>query len=227
MIYKDLAYYYDELFKDDLATEKWVKLVLENIKGRDILELASGSGDIAFKLSKNYNILASDISVSMLKVLHHKYPLLNYNVLDMRDFTGAYDGIICFCDSINYLSTLKECRKFFKCAYNSLNSGGKLIFDMHSSDRISEFKNGYIEEGYVKDIPYLWSIEADENTLYHTFVFYHPEGLIKEQHIQQIFNVQDIIDILKEEGFEIELYTDFDKKGIVEGEKYFIVGGKR
>lgn len=226
MIYKNLSKYYDQLFSDNSSYEKWVNLVKKNITGNKIIELACGSGDVSYKLSKYYDVLATDISKDMLNIVKEKYPNLKVMKMDMKHVEGNYDGVICFCDSINYLSSLEECEIMFKSVYECLTFGGKFIFDIHSIDRIDEFKNGYIEEGYVEGVPYSWEISLDINKLYHTFAFYLENDTVFEQHIQTIFDINDIISIMKNIGFNVEVYTDFDKKGITKGEKYFLIGGK-
>ena len=225
MMYQNLAKYYDSLFLDDDAFIKWEKFVRDRFNEGTILELASGSGELANKLSREYDIVASDISEEMLDILHTKFPHLKYKKLDMRNFEDKVDCILCFCDSINYLNDLNEVRMTFQSVYNSLNENGLFMFDIHSINRLAEFKDGYIEEGYIENTPYIWNVILDENKLIHNFRFYD-DSIIQEQQIQTVFDIKDIIGILTDIGFKYSIYTDFDFEGVCDGEKYFIVGEK-
>ncbi len=229
MIYDSLADYYDELVRDDESTLRWVNFTKDNIKGKKILELACGSGEITNGLYKEgYDIVGSDISSSMLNRLNKKYPYIKTKEIDMVNFGSdiRYDGIICYCDSINYLSSINECRSMFESVYNALTDQGVFIFDMHTEDRLIEFKDEFLEEGYINDIPYQWSINTEDDEIHHHFAFYTHDKLIQEYHVQKVYKLDCIISLLKSIGFSIEVYTDFDIKGVSEGEKYFIVGGK-
>ncbi|MCI5774360.1 MAG: class I SAM-dependent methyltransferase [Erysipelotrichaceae bacterium] len=226
MIYDRLAYYYDELVKDDEATLKWCDFVDRHSKKRKILELACGSGEISHELmQRGYEILATDISASMLARLNQKYPNINTKVLDMNEFkvSQQYDGIICFCDSINYLENYHQ---MFASVHEALKIGGTFLFDMHSKDRLEEFKEMFIEEGYINDTPYQWTIVSDENCIHQHFTFYQPEGMIQEQHVQYVFEPKEVMTYLEALGFKLKVYTDFDQEGIQPGEKIFIVGEK-
>lgn len=226
MIYESLANYYDALVKDDEATLKWCNFVEKNAKGKKVLELACGSGEISNELLKRgYDILATDISESMLSKLKQKYPYIKTKQLDMNDFKldDKFDTIICFCDSINYLS---DYRSMFRNVYDSLVTGGIFMFDMHSEDRLEEFKEMFIEEGYILNVPYQWTIISNENMIHQHFAFYQEDGIIQEQHVQYVFKPQEVIDELKKLNFKIKIYTDFDQEGIKTGEKIFFVGEK-
>ena len=166
-----------------------------NISGNKILELASGSGEITNILYKyGYDILASDLSLSMLKRLNDKYPYIKTKQIDMIKFSceNKYDGIICYCDSINYLNSLDECKNMFISVYNALKNDGTFIFDMHTEDRLIEFKDEFIEEGYINDVPYQWTINTIDDEIHHHFVFYTKEKILQEHHVQKVFKIEDI-----------------------------------
>lgn len=229
MMYEALASYYDALVKDDEATHKWVEFVKKHCPGKKVLELASGSGEITHALKEEgYEIYASDISTSMLKALSDKYPDIPTQCLDMRDFDfhEEYEGILCFCDSLNYLTEKDEVDSLFASVRKSLKQGGMWLFDMHTPDRLEEFEEEFLEEGYIGDMPYIWSISSEDNFIYQHFIFYLPDHMEQEQHIQCVFDPKDIEDMLEANGFSFEVYTDFDMKGKKPGEKYFYVARK-
>lgn len=230
-MYNNLAKYYDALVKDETATRWWVDFFNIHENGNTILELASGTGEITLELAKTYSVDASDISEMMLDEIKNKdinNIVNNYLKLDMSNFNldKTYDNIICFCDSINYLLDLDSLKSMFKVVYKHLNNHGVFMFDMHSLDRLEEFEVDFIEVGQVLQTDYQWSITKEDDLLYHHFAFYEDDGLKQDHHVQKVFNPQEVINLLKDIGFELKIFTDFNKDGITKGEKIFIVGRK-
>ena len=218
--YEMLARYYDELLQDEEALSLW----LEHIEKQDfhtVLELASGSGVMASILkNKGYDIIASDISKAMKDVARNNFDG-EYLILNMTDYElkKKFDLILCICDSINYLYE-EELDSFFECAARHLNKNGRLIFDMHHRKRLEEFREQYIEEGFVSDVPYQWTIQADDfdNTINEHFTFYTIDGMIQEHHTQNVFD-PDRVKQKMEKYFKVEMIEDF-----VEDEKILMVG---
>ena len=58
------------------------------------------------------------------------------------------------------------------------------------------------------------------------FAFYCDNSVLQEQHVQYVFDSNEVIDYLKQKGFKVKVYTDFVLDGIQNGEKIFIVGEK-
>ena len=221
--YTMLSRYYDELLQDEEALSLWLRYIEEE-KFHTVLELASGSGVMAGILKgKGYEVTASDISEEMRGVSRENYDG-EYLILNMADYSlnRKYDLILCICDSINYLYE-EELKGFFECACRHLHKGGRLIFDMHHPARIAEFAQQYIEEGYVKGVPYQWTIQSDEfeQALYEHFTFYTPEGMIQEHHMQNVFDPEKVKKIMSE-WFTVEMHEDF-----VEEEKILTVGYRK
>lgn len=222
--YEYLAKYYDYLLGDEEAFNFW----LEYINAKDyhtVLELASGSGVLAGILKKQgKEVTASDISKEMKEVATNNFDG-EYLILNMIDFDlhKKYDLILCVCDSINYLYD-EEVEQMFKSVYKHLNDGGRFIFDMHNPKRLKEFDEEYIEEGQIdENVYYQWTINSDtfDRTVNEHFTFYTPEGMIQEQHTQNVFEVDDVKNKLENVGLESEVVMDF-----IEDEKILFIGTK-
>lgn len=231
MIYNSLATYYDALLKDDGASKMWTDFFDKHHFNSSILELGCGTGEITLNLASKYTIDATDLSNEMLERLKDKdvdNQIANIFQLDMNDWKvdKTYDNIICFCDSINYLDNTDELYALFNNVYNSLNENGVFMFDMHTSERLSEFKEPFIEAGQLLGTDYQWSITTEEDKIYHHFVFYEEDGMLQEYHVQTVFEYDGVIKQLEKLGFKVSIYTDFTIEGISEGEKLFIVGEK-
>ncbi len=222
--YEYLAKYYDYLLGDEEAFDFW----LEYINAKDyhtVLELASGSGVLAGILKKQgKEVTASDISKEMKEVATNNFDG-EYLILNMIDFDlhKKYDLILCVCDSINYLYE-EELEQMFKSVYKHLNDGGRFIFDMHNPKRLKEFDEEYIEEGQIdENVYYQWTINSDtfDRTVNEHFTFYTPEGMIQEQHTQNVFEVDDVKNKLENVGLESEVVMDF-----IKDEKILFIGTK-
>mgnify|MGYP004504778611 FL=1 len=222
--YEYLAKYYDYLLGDEKAFDFW----LEYINAKDyhtVLELASGSGVLAGILKKQgKEVTASDISKEMKEVATNNFDG-EYLILNMIDFDlhKKYDLILCVCDSINYLYE-EELEQMFKSVYKHLNDGGRFIFDMHNPKRLKEFDEEYIEEGQIdENVYYQWTINSDtfDRTVNEHFTFYTPEGMIQEQHTQNVFEPSVVKEKLESVGLESEVVMDF-----IEDEKILFIGTK-
>lgn len=222
--YEYLAKYYDYLLGDEEAFKFW----LEYINAKDyhtVLELASGSGVLAGILKKQgKEVTASDISKEMKEVATNNFDG-EYLILNMIDFDlhKKYDLILCVCDSINYLYE-EELEQMFKSVYKHLNDGGRFIFDMHNPKRLKEFDEEYIEEGQIdENVYYQWTINSDtfDRTVNEHFTFYTPEGMIQEQHTQNVFEPSVVKEKLESVGLESEVVMDF-----IKDEKILFIGTK-
>lgn len=232
MIYKTLAHYYDGLVKDDEATQAWVDLISKYIIGKEMMELACGSGEITLALAKlGYKIDASDLSEHMIFEAKQKEGAQNVNfyTMDMNAFHSdkKYDGVICLCDSINYIIKENDLAKLFKAVHATLNEEGIFLFDTHSLDRLEEFSEEFYEGGEVDGQQYTWSIIAQDDCLYHNFLFYDENGVAtQEQHIQRVYHPMALDELLSP-YFTYEVVSDFVKEGICEAEKYFYICRKK
>lgn len=231
MMYEKLADYYDALVADDEATKSWCDLIMQYIPQGNLLELACGSGEITCELARNgYHLLASDISSSMLEKCKAKNVAnIDYQVIDMREFHlhQQFDGILCLCDSFNYILKDQDVLKMFQCVYDHLKMDGYFIVDMHTSDRLEEFEEEYNEAGCVMGCEYQWCIYSENDRVYQSFAFYDELGkVILEQHEQRVYDPIWIKTNLEKLGFEIEIKTDFEIDGIDHGEKWFFIARK-
>lgn len=224
--YQVLSKYYDDLLQDEDSLDVWMEYIEKYVNGKDVLELASGSGVMAGLLQRNgYNVIASDISKDMKTVAVNNFDG-EYLIIDMRNYEldKKFDLILSIVDSVNYLDNYDDLSEVFACAYRHLNNGGCIIFDMHHRNRLDEFADEYIEEGYVDGIPYQWTIKSDYETecLYEHFAFYEDDGIVSENHIQHVFNYEKVLSLLENSGFEVHGYPDF-----IENEKVLVVGVKK
>ncbi len=230
--YDVLAAFYDELIIEPSSIDEWVLFTQKHTIGSEILEVACGSGIITEKLIKaGFHVEGFDLSKVMIDKAKTKLKDLNVKLFvdDMRTFNlkKTYHTIVCFNDSINYLSDSVELKQLFDSIAKHLEKGGVFLFDIHTIERLQEFANEFIEEGYINDTAYQWSIISEDDKILHNLVFYIDNKPIIEQHIQTVFAKQDVKNMLNTCGFEVKVYTDFDKDETEKGDKWFFVAVRR
>lgn len=228
-MYHALAAHYDSLVKDDEATKAWVDLIERSASFHHVVECACGSGEITLALArKGYTIEASDLSEDMINQARQKKDAekVKWSVQNMVDLhiEQTPDLMLCLCDSLNYLLEDEQIIKVMHQSYELLAKDGTFIFDVHSLDRIDEFKEEFLEEGCLDGTNYEWSIQSDEDLIYQNFVFYDEcANAHYEQHIQRVYDPMWLKSEAEKCGFSVEIFTDFVHVGITEGEKYFYI----
>lgn len=228
MNYNTLATYYDDLVKDDQATQAWVDWIQRFQKPCPMLELACGSGEITHSLHRlGYQMSALDLSQAMIDKARSKDDEIDYYCQDMKNLSNlaSYDAMACLCDSFNYLLSMEDVKIFFKEVSAHLKEGGLFFFDTHSLDRLSEFEQEWNETGTFEDgLHYQWSISSEDDWIYQDFAFYLPNGQVKqEHHLQRVYEPKDLEQAFSPYFSIVDICTDFDLSGIQEGEKYFYV----
>ncbi|MEG0360145.1 MAG: class I SAM-dependent methyltransferase [Longicatena sp.] len=229
MMYETLAHFYDALVSDEEATSAWVALIERNIPKGKVMELACGSGEITIALAQHgYEVHANDISESMIEQakLKHDSDKVRFSLMDMCQIEDdeTYDGVLCLCDSFNYILEEEKVEKMLKDVVAHLKEDGTFIMDMHSLDRLVEFKDIYEEAGNLNGQNYQWTIESDDDYIYQTFAFYDESGnSTMEYHVQRVYDPLKIKEMLIKVGFEVHILTDFDQEGICAGEKQFYI----
>jgi len=225
--YGDFAYIYDKLM-DDFDYKNWAEyinsiLIKNNIYDKDILEMACGTGSLTLELLKlDYKIDAFDLSVDMLTIARDKlkskknFRLFN---LDMRNFqmNRKYKGIICPCDSLNYILTEGDLKETFDNVYSHLEDEGVFIFDINSFYKLTNVlgDNLFLEDR--EEVFYTWENSLNKETnivdFYLTFFVLNENeqyNRFDEHHKQRAYETEKIIELLNYSGFrEIKVYEGF------------------
>jgi SAM-dependent methyltransferase len=230
--YEILADYYDKLIIDAQGIADIVHFFTTHHYANDVLEIACGTGAITKALiEKGYKVSGFDLSMTMIDKAKAKINETEGELFvdDMRFFNlnERFNNIICFNDSLNYLSDINELDTVFKRVYDHLESNGVFMFDVHSEQRRLDLQDEYIEEGYLDSTPYQWVIESEDDKIYHTLTFYINNTPVSEYHMQTVFTKDKIKELLLKNGFEYTVYTDYDKPEDAKGDKWFFVAKRR
>ncbi|MGX4601344.1 class I SAM-dependent DNA methyltransferase [Faecalimicrobium sp. JNUCC 81] len=242
--YKNFAFVYDELM-NEVDYDGWVKYIediikSENVKVQNILELACGTGNMTIPLTKkNYDIAAIDISEEMLSVAREKAEkegvelvLLQQDLAELDFDIPNLDCILCACDGFNYITYDDDLEHVFKKSYELLKKDGLFIFDISSFYKLSTILGNNMYGENREDIAYMWQnyFDEEENLVEMELSFFikGEDGKFErfeEIHQQRAYTEDEIIDLLKEAGFEhIKTYADFTfKSPSGEDERIFFV----
>ncbi len=220
--YEAMAKYYDFL-QQELDYNVWLEFYQQNREPGTIsvLEVGCGTGKFAQMLDLDeINYDGFDLSPAMIEVANEKQLNANFFVGDARTFSSEkqYDLIICFMDTINYLTSENDLKKAFSHAANNLKPGGKMLFDIHQEDNLENFAD-YYELGYIDDLQYSWlsTVTNERQKLVsHNFEFTQNDETIKEIHKQKIESVEYYQRIIKK-NFKINAITSDDYR------HYFVI----
>lgn len=213
--YKKFAKYYDELMQD-CDYENWSQYLLTLIKKysnkKSCLDLACGSGKHTIMLKKaGYDVVGLDISEEMLQQAKNNSRQAYTNIVfikqDISNFNlgKKFDIITCICDGYNYIKPMKL-QQAFVSAYNSLNKGGVLLFDLSSEFKLSNVLGNNLMCDDTDDITYLWQNTLNDNSVFMDLTFFVKEddgkySRFDEQHLQYMHNTQTVKEKLFNAGF--------------------------
>lgn len=224
MSYEQFAQTYEALMDKSLY-HRWETFVTTHVpKGQTLVELACGTGDLAYALQQHYTVLASDLSESMLAIANQKYPKLQLFQADMCDVTldKPVDAVICFADSICYLPDDRAVQKAFQQAYRLLHDGGVYLCDVHSVYQMTEGYRDYTFQHVDEDTVFVWSSYpgAFEYSVEHdlTCCVQQSDGTYRrydETHEQRTYPLENYVTWLKQAGFNsVEVFADFGESSV-------------
>jgi len=248
MSYHALANWYDKLM-EHVPYDQWIqftesKIQKHEIAGKKIVDLGSGTGEIAIRLAeKGYDVTAVDLSEEMLMVgmdkalkkqLHIQW--IKQNIVQLEGFQHI-DVFVSYLDVLNYITDVKDLEKLFMRVFEALNPNGLFMFDIHHLPFMETDRGNQTFVDESDDIMYIW--ECQKNTPrgrymhYLTFFLKQSDGMYKryeEVHEQQVFPIEIYRDLLQAVGFsKITILPNIlDENSILddENERNFIIAQK-
>lgn len=162
--YSEIAQFYDDIAKDYIDYRKATAVLKELIKGKDILEIGTGTGYVAIWLAQQgYNVTAIDSSKSMIEIAKNKQVGLNLKIdflhqdlqdMDLQeefDTVVMYESVFCIFRESNdyivesYILDRDKIKDSLKRIYNHLKNGGLFLIDardLRNESMQIEIKNG-------------------------------------------------------------------------------------
>jgi len=230
-LYKDLAIYYDIVFKDrDYSREaQFIKQIVKERKlGNELLDIGCGTGQHDELLKNDFRITGIDPNKQILDIAVNKNSSVNYYQMSMADFKlpQKFDVAVSLFGVIHYAKDYVELRKNFKNVYNHLKRRGLFIFDVSLRKDAFKNHNEFIgvnkEDLSVNMIKNTYKLDPNHANTLLTFFIKDALGSRKEydEHVQLIIDIQKTKSMLESTGFRVKLYDgDFSLKTFTEKSK--------
>jgi ubiquinone/menaquinone biosynthesis C-methylase UbiE len=136
MLYGELAKYYDLIysFKDyKKEAARIIKLVskCKKSEGRELLDVACGTGHHVNYLKEEFSCTGVDISKEILDIARRNVEGVTFKEADMTTMNlgKEFDVIICLFSSIGYVKTYKNLRKTIRSFSKHLKRGGVVLIE--------------------------------------------------------------------------------------------------
>ncbi len=220
--YTESAIVYDHMMRD-VDYKRWAEYIVQLMKfggldaghssARDkrLCELGSGTGNIAFHLSKyGFEVTCVDSSSQMLDIARTKSSQRKKSRLDFLDHDmvtyqakSPYDGIVCVYDSINYISGQNKLELFFKNVFLNLKSKGVFIFDASLEPNSVNSPELFVQRGRIKKIHYQRESSYDPGTRMHTTrIRVKRNGTVFEEiHKEYVYDIGTLRQVAERAGF--------------------------
>ncbi|MCW5879680.1 MAG: class I SAM-dependent methyltransferase [Anaerolineae bacterium] len=196
------------------------------VSARDVLDVACGVGDLAMGLARRgYTLTGVDLAPAMIDIARQRAAAadlaVDFEVADMRrlPYTAAFDLLLCFGDSLNYMLTAADFRKALTAMRRALRPGGWVIFDLLTDYAVATY---YADQAYIlqnSDEVF----EAHENdynrarevgTLTVTAFVRRPDGTyqrVRETHHQRGYTPERVQRWAEAAGFtDLTWFTDWE-----------------
>ncbi len=233
-MFSQYAEYYDILYQDknyaDEATfiSQLIKKLLPNTNADiRVLDIACGTGRHVMELAQlGYKVDGSDISKEMINVAIRECKKKKLNIKFYNEsfqtcgkIEGKYDVILSIFSAINYLINYENLSLAFKNISSLLDTNGFFIFDFWNGNAvIQNYSPIRVKRmtGNGKEIIRIskTTIDSIAQTAVINFHFILIEnGIIlkefDEKHLVRYFFLQEMVDLLKANNFEIILRCPF------------------
>ncbi len=225
--YSEIAVVYDYLLRhvDYQAWYRYIKDILERYveNPRVLVELGCGTGRFGAKFSRDgFLIYGIDRSLNMLRVAKTRaYNNFRLICADITDFCLAEkaDFIFSVHDTMNYITESDRLKRVLQCTSNIMNKDSIFMFDITTEYNIYTNFQGKKSEYAVRDMLVHWdnTYDSEDRIITSVLTLQRNDGTVSvEEHRQRIYTVEEISDLLDEEGFRIiDIFGDYTFKSPV------------
>lgn len=223
--YEALAFSYDRLTQDvpyEKVLEFYERLLAQvGAKPKTVVDLGCGTGSMAALLAeKGYSVTGVDLSEDMLIQAWEKCmdlpkpPMFVCQSMAELELPEPVDWILSCLDSLNYVTEPRDCRETLRRAYENLNPGGVLLFDVNTPEKLRAM-DGQVFLDEDEDVYCVWRGEFDEseNICYYGMDLFQRQGDLWErsfeEHREYAYSLEELTAYLRQAGFsKIDLFGD-------------------
>lgn len=218
--YDSFADVYD-LLMQDIDYDAWTAYLQTFLQKaprtvRKVTDAGCGTGSLSIRLAdKGYSVTAMDLSEEMLAVAAERAREAGLQIAFARQdisqlILGRCDALICGCDVINYLSSVRV-QEFIRRAYEGLARGGVLLFDISSAYKLQQILGNQIYYEDREELSYFWRNTLHSDRVEMELTFFLKRGELyerrDERQTQYIHAWEQLLDQLRAAGFEAEAYA--------------------
>lgn len=218
-------------------------LTRNGINGGLLLDLGCGTGTLSFLLeNKGYDVIGVDPSEDMLAIANEKKYDENSGAIflcqsgEKLDLYGTIDCAVCVLDTINHISSLEKIRETFKKISLFMNLGGIFVFDINTVYKHEKilgdntfvydmdevycvWQNTFDAENGKTDIDLDFFIKNEDDECFERY---------SESFSEYAYKTEDILNVLKECGFEILALTDdYTDNEVIENTQRITITAKK
>lgn len=221
--YTVLAGFYDKL-TGDIDYAGWARYLYGLLSAhagplKRGADLACGTGRLTIELKKlGFDVIGADISPQMLSRAAQnaaaERAAIQFVCSDMASFKAhrKLDFITCANDGINYIEKPKliPC---FKNFYRNLSSKGVLLFDISGEYKLKNILSGSVFFEDADELTYIWNNRQLPEAVEMELIFFVRQGAnylrFDENHIQYIYQIEEVERALRDAGFRQVRAYDF------------------
>lgn len=208
--YKVVSRIYDHLMRT-ITYNDWAKYILDlqafyapnAVKN---LEIAAGSGKLAFYLSKIFsNLVLVDLSKSMLSLIDKNQKSVCADMTSLP-FNSKFDFIYSTFDSINYLTSRERLQKYFNEISQILSDDGIFTFDASLENNSIKNVKRLNRKGKFRNLLYKQISNYNFDKKIHTnrFIVKLENGeIIDEVHTQKIYDFELYFELAENSGLYV------------------------
>lgn len=177
-----------------------------NSDAKSFLEIAAGSGKLAFYLNRIFpNLVLLDISKSMLLRIDKGEKRVCAD-MTLLPFKKKFDFIYSTFDSINYLNNRKLLQQYFKEVNAILSSNGVFTFDASLENNSIKNVKRLNRTGKFQNIIYTQQSKYDYDTKVHFNKFkvkFENGDIFEEVHSQKIYKFELYFELADNVGLKV------------------------